>query len=66
MSPERSPYARYGPRSAQYGNDRLFLDSPALRPERGATPRLTDPLPWATDRTLHPDVVRLAHELGNE
>lgn len=64
--PERSPYARYGPRTAQYGNDRLFLDSPALRPERDRTPRLTDPLPWAAGRTLHPDVVRLAQEFGYE
>lgn len=31
--PERSPYACYGPSGARFGNDRLFLDSPALRPE---------------------------------
>lgn len=62
--PERSPYARYGPRSAPYGNDRLFLDNPGLRPERAATPTLADPVPWSTTRVLHPRVVAMARELG--
>jgi len=62
--PERSPYAGYGPRSAPYGNDRLFLDKPALRPERAETPRLDDPVPWAAARTLHPRVIALAQSLG--
>jgi hypothetical protein len=64
--PERSPYACYGPRSAPYGNDRLFLDSPALRPERAAPLSLDDPLPWIPERTLHPRVSALARELGYE
>lgn len=62
--PERSPYACYGPRSAPYGNDRLFLDSPALRPERAAALNLGDPVPWSSGRPLHPQVVALARDLG--
>ena len=62
--PERSPFASYGPRSAPYGNDRSFLDSPALRPERAAPLSLGDPLPWAPDGRFHPRVVALARELG--
>jgi Sulfotransferase family len=62
--PERSPYACYGPRSAAYGNDRLFLDSPALRAERAMTLTLDDPLPWSAGRTLHPRVTALAREFG--
>ena len=32
--PERSPYACYGLPSAHFGNERAFLQDPALRPAR--------------------------------
>jgi hypothetical protein len=32
MRPEESPFARYGPPNARYGNDPKFMESPKLRP----------------------------------
>ena len=62
--PERSPYACYGPPSARFGNDRLFIASPALRPERAVNHSLVAPMPWLPARNLHPRVVALAREFG--
>jgi hypothetical protein len=63
--PERSPYACIGPHGARYGNDLLFLRSPALRPARAESKSLDGPLPWRTDgRGFAPAVRRLAQEFG--
>ncbi len=32
MHPERSPFAKYGPANAKFGNDPKFMESPKLRP----------------------------------
>jgi hypothetical protein len=34
--PESSPYARFGPPGARFGNDRFFLEDPVLRPGKGS------------------------------
>jgi hypothetical protein len=66
MHPERSPYARPGPRGATRGNDPNFLENPKLDHDRLARirePLLEGDLSWragAFDR----NVVRLAKQLG--
>jgi hypothetical protein len=64
--PERSPYAFKGPRGARFGNDHLFLEDPALHPERAAAAHaLEGPLRWRADgRGFEPEVAALARELG--
>jgi hypothetical protein len=63
--PERSPYACYGPRGAAFGNDRSFLNHPALRPERAEEQRLAGPLSWREDgREFCPEVRDLAVSFG--
>jgi hypothetical protein len=63
--PERSPYARFGPPGARYGNDMFFLKDPVLRPQRARPTSLEGPLPWRRDGGgLAPEVCRLARELG--
>jgi hypothetical protein len=65
--PERSPYAGYGPRGALYGNDRLFLESPALRPGRMESHSLDGPLSWRKDgQGFVPEVRLLAQQFGYE
>jgi hypothetical protein len=44
MHPENSPFAKYGPANARYGNDPNFMENPQLRPY-SYTPR---PLNWST------------------
>lgn len=63
--PERSPYARFGPRGARLGNDILFLERPAIRPGRGHEQSLDGPLSWRTDGAgFTPEVAALARRLG--
>jgi len=65
--PERSPYACFGPPGARFGNDRFFLENPALRPSRAEQQSLDGPLGWRTDgHGFSPDVERLAREFGYE
>jgi hypothetical protein len=63
--PERSPYASFGPPGARFGNDRLFLESPALRTDRAKPQSLDGPLSWRLDgEVFSPEVIRLAREFG--
>jgi hypothetical protein len=63
--PERSPYACYGPPGATLGNDRFFLRSPALRPERAGLHTLDGPLGWREDgQGFLPEVKKLAMIFG--
>lgn len=65
LHPERSPYARFGPAGAMYGNDVFFLQSPALRPDRARPHSLDGPLSWRQDgQGFLPDVRALAREFG--
>jgi hypothetical protein len=65
--PERSPYASLGPAGARYGDDRFFIESPALRPEKGKPLSLDGPLSWRADgKGFLPRVRRLAVEFGYE
>jgi Sulfotransferase family len=65
--PQDSPYACYGPPSARFGNDSLFLDNPVLRPDRAEPHTLHGALSWREDdRELLPKVRRLAEEFGYE
>ena len=64
LHPENSPFARYGPKNARFGNDPNFLESPQLRPYRH-TPR---PLTWKSPdgkvRDLSPTICDYATALG--
>jgi len=63
--PEESPYACLGPRSAQFGNDRLFLEDPTLRQKPSRVQKLAGPPDWRSDgKTLDPKVVELAQQFG--
>jgi glyoxylase-like metal-dependent hydrolase (beta-lactamase superfamily II) len=63
--PERSPFARFGPPNATYGDDPSFLQNPALRPGRARPLSLEGALPWRADGGgFAPEVRRLAQEFG--
>jgi hypothetical protein len=63
--PERSPYARFGPRNAPMGNDGAFMSNPQLRPERAAEISLDTPLSWLPEGgRLQPQVRELAQQFG--
>jgi hypothetical protein len=63
--PERSPYACLGPPGARFGNDRLFLENPALRPERAQTQSLEGSLEWRSDKLgFLPETRELAQQFG--
>jgi hypothetical protein len=71
--PERSPYARFGPTGARFGNDRLFLENPVLRPQTAGHPANGDrasleaPLPWRNDGSgFSAEAKRLARQFGYE
>jgi hypothetical protein len=65
LHPERSPYAFLGPPGARFGNDRWFLESPALRPTRATTHHLDDPVPWQPDESgFSEEVKNLARVFG--
>jgi hypothetical protein len=65
--PERSPYACFGPPGARFGNDRFFLENPALRPACAEPQSLEGPVGWLGDgRGFSSDVRRLAGEFGYE
>ena len=65
--PERSPYARFGPEEARYGDDAAFLRSPSL-PEPPVEPDdLTSPFSWRDDgEGFSPEVRALARAFGYE
>jgi hypothetical protein len=63
--PERSPFARFGPPNALYGDDHTFLQNPVLRPRREEPRLLEGPLEWRPDgEGFAPEVRRLAEEFG--
>jgi hypothetical protein len=63
--PERSPYARFGPPGARFGNDIFFLQNPALRPARAKLQSLEGPLSWRHDgQGFLPEVKGLARYFG--
>jgi hypothetical protein len=65
MHPEGSPFARFGPPSAPFGNDHDFLQSPEFRPFRDKGETLDDALEWRSDGCgFLPEVKDLARELG--
>ena len=49
MHPERSPFSRNGPPSAQCGNDLAFLESPEFRPFHDKSGPLDGALAWRPD-----------------
>jgi hypothetical protein len=63
--PENSPYAFIGPPGARYGSSSKFLENPALRPTKGTTQNLEDPVEWLKGgRGFLPKVKRLARDFG--
>jgi hypothetical protein len=66
--PERSPFAFLGPPGARYGNDRFFLENPALRAS-SVTEALSveGQLSWRNDGVeFCQEVKELAREFGYE
>ena len=67
MHPENSPYAKPGPRGAEFGNDPNFLEHPALDRDRLTKlkePRLDGELAWRPGETFAPETRRLAKQFG--
>jgi hypothetical protein len=63
--PERSPFARFGPRGARFGADGSFLRNPHLRPQRAKSYSLDGPLSWHPDGLgFSSEVSRMAKEFG--
>jgi len=63
--PEHSPYAFIGPRGARFGNDRIFLQAPALRSGPAKPQDLDQPLSWRDDgQGFLPEVKAMAREFG--
>jgi hypothetical protein len=65
LHPERSPYSRPGPYSAEGGSDTSFLASPHYRRPTREPEDLKGALPWRPDGTgFLPESVALAHSFG--
>ncbi len=62
--PERSPFAKYGPFNAKFGNDPSYLEDPALRPYTPKTYTLDGPLEDSNGVVLSDKVRTLAAEFG--
>jgi hypothetical protein len=63
--PERSPFARFGPRNAHLGNDPNFLQQPTLRPSQVNMQSLDGPVSWRKDGAgFAPQVRELAQRFG--
>jgi len=63
--PERSPFARFGPRNALMGGDENFFRQPIFRSAQPVTQSLDAPFPWRRDGAgFAPKVRSLARSLG--
>lgn len=64
-SPERGPYACFGPRNARHGADPKFLADPCFRPREMEHCQLDGPVPWSSHgHELKPHVKELARSFG--
>ena len=65
--PERSPYARFGPEGARYGDDAAFLRSPSLPAAPAVPDDLNAPFSWRDDgEGFSSESKALARQLGYE
>ncbi len=64
LHPETSPFARFGPRNAPFGNDPSFLKEPALRPYKPKPMSLDGPLSWDSTLIFSDELKAVACELG--
>jgi hypothetical protein len=64
MHPENSPFSKYGPKNARYGNDPNFMESPRLRPYKHTLGPLTWTAPDGTTQELSEAVREYAMILG--
>jgi len=64
--PETSPYARFGPVNALFGNDPSFLESPELRPYTARELSLEGPLEHGEGAVLNGAIAQRARQLGYE
>jgi hypothetical protein len=65
--PEISPFARIGPKGAEFGNDPAFLQSPCLCMDRVEPQTLEGSLMWRSDGLgFSPKVKELARRFGYE
>jgi Sulfotransferase family len=63
--PERSPYARFGPEGARYGDDAAFLRSPSLPEPPAELDDLDTPFSWRDDgEGFSPKTKDLARQFG--
>ena len=63
--PERSPYARFGPEGARYGDNAAFLRSPSLPEPPAELDDLDTPFSWRDDGGgFSPEVRALARAFG--
>ena len=63
--PERSPYARFGPEGARYGDNAAFLRSPSLPEPPAKLDDLDTPFSWRDDGGgFSPEVRALARAFG--
>lgn len=62
--PERSPFAKYGPFNAKFGNDPGYLEDPALRPYKAKSYTLDGPLEGTAGIVLSDAACDLARTFG--
>ncbi len=64
LHPENSPFAKYGPQNARFGNDPNFMESPHLRPYSYTPHPLTWTGPDGTTRELSETICAYAKIFG--
>lgn len=64
LRPENSPFARFGPAGAPLGNDRGFMQSPALRCVEGDSDDLEGPLSWDQNLRFDENIKDYAARFG--
>ncbi|MEL7450689.1 MAG: sulfotransferase [Pseudomonadota bacterium] len=64
LHPENSPFSRFGPENARFGNDPKFLGDPKLRPYKAKQLDLEEPMSWDPSVTFSEMVVQYAYRFG--
>ncbi|MEM9056711.1 MAG: sulfotransferase [Pseudomonadota bacterium] len=64
LHPEHSPFSRFGPENARFGNDPKFLGDPKLRPYKAKALDLDEPMSWDPSVTFSEAVRQYAYRFG--